>query len=311
MVNKLTYSALEKKVKKLELEHSKHKNTEESLRESEMKFHSLIETTSDWLWEVDLNGKYTYASPKVKEILGYYAEEIIGVHLFDLLAKEEAQTNQAFFKDMIKQPESFSGRRVTQIRKDGTHVIIEINGAPVFDKHGHLSGFCGCDKDITQKVEAETALIEREAELDIKNESLEEMNAALRVLLKKREEDKKELEEKVLLNVQRLLFPFLDKLKTSRLDEKQVSLVNILKSNLEDIVAPFSRSLSSIHLKLTPSEIQISNLVKQGKSTKEIADLLNLSITTIETHRRNIRRKIGLKDRKQNLRTYLLDIPDE
>jgi len=410
----------------------KHNQVEEALRESESKMRSLLDATSDWVWEVDLNGVYIYTNPKVKDLLGYDVNEILGVEFFELLLDEEKESTKAFFKKMVESPAPFADRKVTQIRKDGQRVVIEVNGAPVFNKDGILTGWCGFDKDITEKILAENALREsneryrnlfentqagvfrasldgsiffavnkkfaeifgysvetiqarptafkltnskdmaniyqqlketgkvenyeietltrnddvitclasitlfpkqeyiegtiiditerkktevalreREAELDMKNESLEEMNAALRVLLKKREEDKVEIEEKVLSNVQRLFVPFLDKLKKSKLDEKQTSFVSILESNLKDIISPFSRRLSSDHLKLTPSEIQISNLVKQGKTTKEIAELENLSITTIETHRRNIRKKIGLRNRNQNLRTYLMNLINE
>jgi DNA-binding CsgD family transcriptional regulator len=105
--------------------------------------------------------------------------------------------------------------------------------------------------------------------------------------------------------------PYLDKLTTSKLDAKLATYVGILKSNLNDIVSPFSRRVYSDNLKLTRAEIQISNLIKQGMDTKEIAELLNLSITTIESHRRNIRKKFGLKTRRQNLRTYLSELSNE
>lgn len=82
--------------------------------------------------------------------------------------------------------------------------------------------------------------------------------------------------------------------------------VNVLESNLNDIISPFVRRFSLNHLKLTPSEIQIANLVKQGMTSKQIAKMFNLSRRTIETHRKNIRDKIGLKSKKANLRTYLL-----
>lgn len=431
MPGKFTVKESEQKINELEKEVLKLKLSEQALRENEEKLRALLDTTSDWVWEIDINGAYTYVSPKVRDILGYNVDEVIGVKFFDFVLEEETEAHKSFFEDMCTLAQPFSGHKSTQRRKNGQRVIIEVNGSPVFDKEGNLSGWCGFDKDITEKVlaeealmeskeryrnlfentqagvfratmdgsnffdvnkkfaeifgysieeilakptefrltdskymaemfrhlrdrgsvenyemetstkhgekitciasiklfrkqeyvegtivditerkKAEVALREREAELDLKNESLEEMNAALRVLLKKREEDKTELEEKVLLNIQRLLIPFLDKLNTSKLDEKQTSYVSILKSNLNDIISPFSRKLSSNHLKLSPAEIQISNLVKQGKATKEIAGLLNLSITTIETHRRNIRKKIGLKNRNQNLRIHLLDLQE-
>jgi len=92
---------------------------------------------------------------------------------------------------------------------------------------------------------------------------------------------------------------------------RQASLMSILESNLKDIVSPFARELTRKYLKFTPTEIQVANLVKQGKTTKEIADLLNVSDKTIESHRKNIRGKIGIKNKKENLQTHLLTIFNE
>jgi DNA-binding NarL/FixJ family response regulator len=147
---------------------------------------------------------------------------------------------------------------------------------------------------------------ERTQELRLKSESLEEMNTALKVLLKKREEDKNELEEKVIYNVKEMVQPFLEKLGRTRLDDRQRTFLEILESNLNDIVAPFAKKLSTRYLNLTPSEIQIANLVKHGKTTKEIAELLHLSTRTIESHRDSIRKKLGIKNQKANLRTHLM-----
>ena len=145
-------------------------------------------------------------------------------------------------------------------------------------------------------------------ELEIKTRNLEEANTALKVLLKKRDEDKTELEEKVLLNVKQLIGPYLAKLKKSGLNERQNAYLEILESNLNDIVSPFSRRLATRYLNLTPAEIQISNLIRQGKTTKDIAHFLGLSIKTIEGHRKNIRKKLGIKNKKANLRTLLQSI---
>jgi len=148
----------------------------------------------------------------------------------------------------------------------------------------------------------------RETELEIKNRNLEEMNSALNVLLKKRDEDRKELEENVLFNVKKLLMPYIDKLKNSKSNNRQARFVNILESNLNNMISPFAHTLSHKHFSLTPLEIQIADHVKQGKGTKEIAEIFSLSIRTIEFHRQNIRKKLGLKHKKSNLRTHLLSI---
>jgi DNA-binding CsgD family transcriptional regulator len=92
------------------------------------------------------------------------------------------------------------------------------------------------------------------------------------------------------------------------LPEKEKAFVNIVESNLKDIMSPFARSLSSKYLGLTPSEIQVANLIKQGKTTKDIAELMNLSPRTIEFHRDNIRNKLDIKNKKVNLRTHLLSL---
>jgi len=154
--------------------------------------------------------------------------------------------------------------------------------------------------------ELEHQVEKRTRELEIKTSNLEEVNTALKVLLKQRENDRTELEEKVLFNIKELVTPFLNKLKKTNLEAGQMDYANVIESNLNDIISPFVRRLSLSHLKLTPSEIQIANLVKQGMTSKQIAKMFNLSRRTIEAHRKNIRNKLGLKSTKANLRTYLL-----
>jgi DNA-binding NarL/FixJ family response regulator len=162
--------------------------------------------------------------------------------------------------------------------------------------------------DITAYKQVEEALRKHEAELEIQSDQFQEVNSALKVLLKQREEDKKELQENVVANLEELVFPYLKKLSDGKLDDRQRAYFEIIQSNLNDIISPFIGGLSSKFMKLTPTEVQVANFIKHGKNTKDIADALNLSAETIKFHRKNIREKIGIKNKKANLRTYLLSI---
>jgi len=152
----------------------------------------------------------------------------------------------------------------------------------------------------------EKALRERMEELEVKADSIEQSNKALRILLKQRDEDKDGVEEKVVANVRELVLPFVQNLKESQLKAPQMVNVDVIEKNLHSIISPFSRTLSTKYLSLTPQEIQIAVLIKEGKNNREISDVMNLSRRTIESHREHMRRKMGLKHKRANLRAHLL-----
>jgi DNA-binding CsgD family transcriptional regulator len=156
--------------------------------------------------------------------------------------------------------------------------------------------------------ELEHRVKKRTRELEIKTNSLEEINIAMTVLLKKREEDKTELEDNVLTNVKELVEPYFEKIKKTKLDDHQEAFLSIIESNLKEIISPFTRKMSLKYLNLTPTEIRIANLIRHGSSSKKIAELQNVSPRTIDTHRKNIRRKIGLQGQRGNLRSHLLSL---
>lgn len=151
----------------------------------------------------------------------------------------------------------------------------------------------------------EQSLIQSQQELRRKSSHLEEVNNALHVLMEKSNADKKELQENFLTNIEAQIIPYLEKIETSPLTGSQQACLGIIRSNLSEIVAPFSRKLKSSLVNLTPAQIKIANFIRQGKSSKEIAELLFLSSKTIETQRRNIRKKLGINKKKINLRTFL------
>jgi DNA-binding CsgD family transcriptional regulator len=157
-------------------------------------------------------------------------------------------------------------------------------------------------------MKALSALKASERELKARTERLSELNTALEVLLKKREADRVEVEEKILINARSLILPYLDKLKSSRMDARQRVYLELMESNINEILSPLSRRMSRHFMNFTPLEIQVANLVKVGKTTKDIASILVLSARTIESVRYAIRRKLGIKKKRANLRSYLLSI---
>jgi DNA-binding NarL/FixJ family response regulator len=147
-------------------------------------------------------------------------------------------------------------------------------------------------------------------EVEHRNVDLMEANVTLKVLLKAMEAAKGEFEEKVATKIFELVSPYLDKLKTSGLNPQQSEHLAILTTNLEDIAAAGSQTNGSMARLFTPTEVKIANLIKKGRSTKEIASLLNLSPRTIDKNRQNIRKKIGITNRKTNLSALLSTTPD-
>lgn len=163
-------------------------------------------------------------------------------------------------------------------------------------------------EDITKLKLTEEALRKSQEEIEDQKQSLEETNIALKVLLKQRENDRIELEKKILANVKQLVFPYVEKLQNSPLKAREKTLVNIVSDHLNDIISPFLKQLSNAQMLLTPQEMQVATLVKDGKTSKEIANILNVTEATINFHRKNLREKFGLKNTPTGLHAYLISL---
>jgi PAS domain S-box-containing protein len=287
---------------------SSSKRAEEALKKENEKLLVIMEHAPLGISLYDEAGHCQYINPKFVEMFGYTREDIlIGREFFHKAFPDKAYRDTVIAAWISEHVHGRRGearsRTFTVHRKDGSEKIIHFR--PVTLETGQELTIC---EDITERQETEDSLKKREAELEIKTKTLEEMNAALRVLLRKRDEDKKERDEAVLFNVNELVFPFLEKLKKSPLDSKEAAYVSILEANLNNICSPFTRALSTTYLGLTPTEIQIASLIKEGRTTKEIAEVMSLSPRTVDAHRDNIRRKIGIKNKKANLRSHLLSL---
>ncbi len=298
--------------------------------EMEQTFKTVLDNSGDAIIIGDFNTSIVTVNKALLQLLHYDSEdELVGKHIVDVGPYEGTFTSTT--GEAVTLDESYKNEQVGVItelftserahtehylcRKDNIIVPVETTLSLLKNKSGERRGTICISRDITERKLSEKKLLNTQRELEEKvkerTASLEEANAALRVLLKKRDEDKIEFEEKILFSLEELVNPYLEKLKKSQLRESQETYVEIIGKNLKDISSVFSTRLSSLHTKLTPMEIQVANLVQQGKATKEIAEVLNLSAKTIASHRKNIRTKIGIKNKKTNLRSYLLSLKNE
>jgi hypothetical protein len=153
---------------------SDRKQAEEALRESEERFRNLVESTSDFIWEVDENALYTYVSPQIRDILGYEVAEVVGKTPFDLMPPEEAYRVAEMISNQVALQRPLTNLENTNLHKDGHLVVLETSGVPFFDKAGNFKGYRGIDRDITKRKQTEEAIRQSKAQLQQQAAQLEQ-----------------------------------------------------------------------------------------------------------------------------------------
>ena len=255
-------------------------------------YRSIVETMA--AGAVTLTGDYMvlYCNAFFSRMIGIPTEQLIGSSFLDFVPVEH---RNAFINFIDRSHAQKSLQELPLKTASGKELYIHLaGGCELRDP----SNTCIVMTDISARKWAEESLA-------MKSRTLEEVNTALRVLLKQREEDKSELEENILSNVKELILPYVERLKKSRLDAIQTSALDVIEGNLREITSPIIRKMQSFDL--TPKEIKVVSYLKAGKTTKEIAELLGVSPRAVEFHRYNIRKKL-LLNQKTNLRSFLLSI---
>jgi ATP/maltotriose-dependent transcriptional regulator MalT len=217
------------------------------------------------------------------------------------MPKEEAKRVREIFINAVNRHEPLNALENTNLHKDGHEVILETSGTPFYNLRGEFKGYRGIDRDITKRKKTEKELLE-------KKKNLEDTNIALRVVLRESEITKDELEKNIHSNIKGLLLPYLTELESTPLTKDQKFFLDIIKETINEIISSFSRKLKIEFNDLTPREIQVANLIKQGRTTKEIAKLLSITSNAVDFHRRNLRIKFNIQGKKSNLRSYLINL---
>ena len=267
------------------------------LKESEKKYRNIFENAQEGIFQSTPDGRLISANPALASMFGSETPEELIELINDIpeqIYVDRARRHQ--LADILAREGVVQNFELQFRCKDGVMKYASMNARAVCDEQGQMLYYEGTVQDITDKKEAEKAL---EAE----RQSLEETNTALKVLLKHRDEDRKEMEERLLLNIRQLVKPYVEKLKKSTLNPVQQMSINFVESNLNELISPFLKSMQGF--KFTPRQLEVVSLIREGRSTKDIARILNMNERAVEIQRFMIRKKLGLNKDKTNLQAYL------
>jgi PAS domain S-box-containing protein len=281
------------------------KELEEQLRRDEKRYRRIFENIQDVYYEIELDGTILEISPSIRKYSLFTREDLIGRSIYDFYADKN---RREILLQAIKEKGSVHDFEIQLLNYQGSSYTCSITAEIMPGDNDRPPWIVGSLRDISERKQNEENLKQREEELSIKSRNLEEVNTALKVLLKQREEDRKEIEENVLTNINASILPYIEKLKDGRLNGHQMVYLKIIEAQMKEIISPFLHRISQGCFDLTPQEIRVADFVKFGNTTKEIADILGVSIKTIDYHRDNIRKKLGIKNRQTNLRSFLLQL---
>ncbi|MBN2107070.1 MAG: PAS domain S-box protein [Deltaproteobacteria bacterium] len=294
------------------------------LWETKDNYKNILAYSGDAIFLADFNTRIVTVNNAGLLLLGYVnAEDILGKSLLDFApfrgtfpctTGETITFDEAWGKKQIAYTKELYARGMVHsemyfIRSDGKAVPMDVTLSLLRDRRGRPRGTISICRDITEQKrtlrELQLAHDELERKVHDRTTSLEESNIALKVLLEARSDDRSEMGGRLLSHINNLVVPYLEKIRSAGLAEPQRTYLEIAETNLREITAPFTEQAGVQMKMLTPAEIQVANLIQQGKTTKEIAALLHLAAQTIDTHRKHIRRKLDLSHKKKNLRTFL------
>jgi len=286
-------------------DNTERKRAEQALAENEALYRNLFANASIGMFQTTQEGRFLRINKAYATMLGYESpEEVIATFTNTATQLHADPRNRAELLSALERQDWFYAEQ-PYLRKDGSIMIGKLAVRKVVAQDGSISYLEGIVEDITERKKAEEALIKSERELRIKAQNLTDVNTTMKVLLNSMENDQEKLKERFLDNIKTQVLPYLEKLKKTSLDDVQKGFIKIAETNLDEIASPFVQKLTSNYLNLTKTEIQIASLVREGKTSKEIAAILNSKKRVIDFHRENIRKKLGLNNKKGSLSILL------
>lgn len=277
---------------------------EKSLRESEERFRTIFESARDCIYIKNLDLKYVFVNPFMEKLFRLTSQDILAHGDKDLFRiRRGANIRQSDLRVIGGEVVEEECTRTV----GGTSRTFHVIKVPMRDSAGTVTGLCGIARDITERKRTEEELLVKERELASQARYLEDMNIALKVLLDSREKEKKQEQEGIVLKARKIIYPYLEKMEAVCPDGEARVYLGIIRANLEELLLSCTDGISLQYLTFTPTEVRIADLIKQGKTSKEIASLLRITPFAVSFHRGNIRKKCGLLNSKKNLMVHLHD----
>ena len=272
------------------------------LSESRERAHLRNESIPHMVWSIYANGAGEYFNRRTLEYLGKTTEEMERLRWIEVVHTDDADEAARGWADMVGgDQEGFSELRIRS-GTDGEYRWHIVQAVPMRDAQGKIVRWLGTCTDIHERKLTEEALEASQRSLREYGESLEHKNLALREILGQLELEKRQIREDMVTNIRDSVFPILDRLVST---EGNRLYIDMLQRILRDLAYPFGRKLSETSANLTAREKEICRMVHGGLSSKEVSGLLGISLQTVEKHRKNIRKKLGLVDSGSTLGTYL------
>lgn len=299
-------------ITEMSMDHRRHKQLTASLQESEKRFRLIADFTYDWEYWIDPAGRFIYVSPSCERITGHTSGEFTTrPDLFLDLIHQEDQANVAHHlkNEMAAPGHSRFDFRI--VDRSGEIKWISHFCQPVHDDNGRWLGRRASNRDITDRKQVEATLVNRDVELREKTARLEKANQALKALLDHREAEKKAVEANIYSHLKKMILPFLGKARQGRLDPVAANYLDLAASNLNALLSGSDTDLYTHYLALSPTEIKVAELVRQGQRTKQIGATLHLAPSSVASYRKSIRRKLGLSNAKINLCSFLASLADK